>query len=178
MAQITNVTSESLQARMRSLLPSQQGFGEDLQASNVILPVIDLTDTAEGSSLPSYLQTALTFTDATTFEVNNTTTQIINTAGFWQINSTITTRGGTSGNSAGAIRLSDGSSTKDVISLKTDSVSSGSLTANVVNVVVCLSAGETISIFSNNLNCFVSGSARQVATLDGTLVNPTGYAPQ
>ena len=178
MAQITNVTSESLQARVRSLLPSQQGFGEDLQASNVILPVIDLTDTAEGSSLPSYLQTALTFTDATTFEVNNTTTQIINTAGFWQINSTITTRGGTSGNSAGAIRLSDGSSTKDVISLKTDSVSSCSLTSDVVNVVVCLSAGETISIFSNNLNCFVSGSARQVATLDGTLVNPTGYAPQ
>lgn len=178
MAQITNVTSEALQARVRSLLPSQQGFGEDLQASNVILPVIDLTDTAEGSSLPSYLQTALTFTDATTFAVNNTTTQIVNTAGFWQINATITTRGGTAGDSTGAIRLSDGLSTKDVIRLTTDAISSGSLTADVVNVVVCLSAGETISIFSGRDTCFVEGSARQIATLDGTLVNPTGYAPQ
>ena len=178
MAQITNVTSEALQARVRTLLPSQQGFGEDLQASNVILPVIDLTDTAEGSSLPSYLQTALTFTDATTFAVNNTTTQIVNTAGFWQINATITTRGGTAGDNTGAIRLSDGLSTKDVIRLTTDAISSGSLTADVITVVICLSAGETISIFSGRDTVFVEGSARQIATLDGTLVNPTGYAPQ
>ena len=52
MSQIIRITSEALQATVRRLLPSQQGFGEDLQASNVITPVIDLTPTAEGSQLP------------------------------------------------------------------------------------------------------------------------------
>ena len=59
MAQITQITSEALQATIRRLLPSQQGFGEDLQASNVITPIIDLTPTAEGSSLSENLSTAL-----------------------------------------------------------------------------------------------------------------------
>ena len=178
MAQITSVTSEALQQKIRTLLPSQQGFGEDLQASNVILPVIDLTDTAEGSGLPSYLQTALTFTDATVFAVNNATTQIVNTTGFWQINASITTRQNGSVEGTGAIQLSNGLTTKDVIKLTIDQVSGSAVTSDVVNIVVCLSAGETISIVSNVANVFVSGSVRQVATLDGTLVNPTGYAPQ
>ena len=51
MAQLISITSEALQATIRRLLPSQQGFGEDLQASNVITPVIDVTPTAEGLSL-------------------------------------------------------------------------------------------------------------------------------
>ena len=52
MAQIINITSEALQATIRRLLPSQQGFGEDLQATNVVQPIIDLTPTAEGTVLP------------------------------------------------------------------------------------------------------------------------------
>ena len=38
MPQITPITSEALQAKIRQLLPSQIGFGEDLQAQNVIVP--------------------------------------------------------------------------------------------------------------------------------------------
>ena len=41
------VTSEALQSTVRRLLPSQQGFGSDLEATNLIQPVIDLTPTAE-----------------------------------------------------------------------------------------------------------------------------------
>ena len=46
---ISSVTSEALQLKLRQLLPSQQGFGTDLTASNTIVPVIDLTAAAEGS---------------------------------------------------------------------------------------------------------------------------------
>ena len=49
MAEITSVTSEALQRKVRELLPSQRGFGEDLQAQNVIVPIVDLTRSAEGS---------------------------------------------------------------------------------------------------------------------------------
>ena len=59
--EIITVNSEILQTQIRDLLPSQNGFGSELQASNVITPIIDLTATAEGSSLGSDLQTALAF---------------------------------------------------------------------------------------------------------------------
>ena len=49
MAQLISITSEALQATVRRLLPSQQGFGEDLQATTVVTPIIDLTPSAEGS---------------------------------------------------------------------------------------------------------------------------------
>ena len=51
--EITPITSEALQAVIRRLLPSQRGFGDDLQATNLITPIIDLTPTAEGSSIPT-----------------------------------------------------------------------------------------------------------------------------
>ena len=44
--EIITVNSEALQTTIRDLLPSQNGFGSELQASNVITPIIDLTATA------------------------------------------------------------------------------------------------------------------------------------
>ena len=61
MPEITTITSESLQAEVRRLLPSQRGFGSDLEAQNVIVPIVDLTPTAEGSALREDLQTASNF---------------------------------------------------------------------------------------------------------------------
>ena len=78
MAQIKSITSEALEATVRNLLPSQQGFGEDLQAQNVIVPIIDLTPTAEGSQLPTSLQQAYGFDDITSFNITNATTAIVN----------------------------------------------------------------------------------------------------
>ena len=82
MTQIINITSEALQATIRRLLPSQQGFGEDLQASNVITPIIDLTPTAEGSVVRQDLQTALAFGSQTAFDVGGATTTLANSPGF------------------------------------------------------------------------------------------------
>ena len=50
--EIITVNSEALQTQIRDLLPSQAGFGSELQATNVITPIIDLTSAAEGSGLP------------------------------------------------------------------------------------------------------------------------------
>ena len=94
MAQITSVTSESLQAKIRELLPSQQGFGEDLQAQNVIVPIVDLTAAAEGSDVPLYQQQAIAFGSQTAFDVSNTTTVIANTAGFYRIFGVASVRNG------------------------------------------------------------------------------------
>ena len=82
---ISTVTSEALQLKLRQLLPSQQGFGTDLSASDTIIPIIDLTQAAEGSDVPQNLQTALAFGSQTVFNTNNATDQIANTTGFYRI---------------------------------------------------------------------------------------------
>ena len=89
MAQLINITSEALQATVRRLLPSQQGFGEDLQAQNVITPIIDLTPTAEGSSVPVQLQEAFFAGQASQSIRNGGTVTLVNTPGFWRVNYSI-----------------------------------------------------------------------------------------
>lgn len=179
MAQITTIVSEPLQQAVRDLLPSQQGFTEDLQAQNVIVPIIDLTPTAEGSTLPSYLQTAYTLSDITEFEQNGAgSTDIVNTAGFYQVMATLSVRSVVSGDSVARIRITDGTTTKNVMELTTDAVSTGDCTAIVQQFVVCLSAGETLQANCSAATAFSQGSVRQIASLDGTLTNPTGFAPQ
>ena len=82
---ISSVTSEALQLKLRQLLPSQQGFGTDLSASDTIIPIIDLTASAEGSDVRSDLQEALAFGSVTAFSTRNTTTTVVSNTGFFRI---------------------------------------------------------------------------------------------
>lgn len=171
MAEIVPVTSEALEAQIRDLLPSQRGFGEDLQASNVITPIIDLTATAEGTTTPQYLQTALSFDSQTNIFANNSTVVVANTPGFYRIFGVASVR------AAGVARfsMSDGISSKVVWQLTADA---GGDYAVEFDFTVFLASGDDISAVSTTGDAFVSGSVRQVATSTGTLVNPAGFTPQ
>jgi len=176
--QITSVTSEALQAQIRNLLPSQEGFGTDLLAQNVIVPIIDLTTAAEGSSVPEYLQTALSFGSQTAFSVANTTSTLINNTGFYRIFGAITFRQGAT-DCLAKFNLTDGLSTKIIYAL--NGLNSG--TTDVAyslnfDFVVFLSAGESLTATSNQIYIFLDGSTRQVADINGTLVQPVGFNPQ
>ena len=182
MAQIINITSEALQATIRRLLPSQQGFGEDLQASNVIQPIIDLTPTAEGSVLPTYLQTALAFGSQTQFTAENTNVQIANSPGFYRVfGSSVVRDVGSAVRSEASLFMSDGSSFKllweNVVTGITASTTFPISSLNL-DVIVFLQAGESLTASSNAANTVLSGSIRQVATVTGELVNPSGYVSQ
>ena len=61
MAQEFFINSQALEDKIRKVLPSQGGAGAgfDLSASTQIIPVIDLSDSSETSSLRSDLQTTL-----------------------------------------------------------------------------------------------------------------------
>ena len=166
--EIITVNSEALQTQIRDLLPSQNGFGSELQASNVITPIIDLTATAEGSGLPANLQTALAFGSQTSYFCNNNTVVLENSPGFYRNYGTATVRG------AGQItfNLSDGFSTKIIY----NSVSiAGATYAVNYDFIVFLAPGESISAISNTTDVILAGSTRQVATGDGTLVQPNGF---
>jgi len=175
--QITSVTSEALQAQIRNLLPSQQGFGTDLMAQNVIVPVIDLTSAAEGSSVGENLQTAIAFGSQTAFSANNSTVVVANTAGFWRIFGT-SHQTSSGANTIVRFQMSDGLSTKDVWQSTISGTGSPYNVGHNFDFIVFLASGESISAITNLGSAFLQGSARQIADVNGVLTNPSGFTPQ
>lgn len=165
------VTSESLQAKIRQLLPSQVGFGDDLNASNTIVPIVDLTAAAEGSTIDINLQQALNYGDATPFGVNNSSQVVSSISGFFRIVGTVTLTSG-----SGIIELTDGATIKNVLVVPN---SSGSGKISVpVDEIVWVASGITCSVKSSSTACQFSGSFRQIADTNGNLLNPSGFTPQ
>ena len=173
--EIITVNSEDLQSTIRDLLPSQNGFGSELQATTVITPIIDLTATAEGSVLRTDLQTAIAFGSQTAFEANNSTDVVANSPGFYRIFGTSTLKTDGANTRANSFTMTDGISVKTV--WKHVQVTSGTAYAISENVdfVVWLAAGESISAVSQDTEGFLTGSSRQIADSSGTLVSPSGY---
>jgi len=176
--QIIRITSEALQASIRRLLPSQQGFGLDLEATNVVTPIIDLTPTAEGSVLGVNLQTAIAFGSQTAFSAANSTAVIANTAGFYRIfmNGSVESRGG--GNNTLTLQMSDGISTKNIWGMTVRTSTTRVQTNEDVDIVVFLDSGESISVISNDNGAIATGSVRQLADINGNLVNPRGFTSE
>lgn len=178
MAQITSVTSEALQATIRRLLPSQQGFGEDLQASNVIFPIIDLTPTAEGSVLGTNLQTAIAFGSITSINANSSTVTLANVGGFYRVfgNMSALTSSGT--RATVDFDISDGASTKEIMSMDvTNTLSTANLISNNVDFVFFLNSGDSASVTAT-ANAIFAGSVRQIADISGNLINPSGFTSE
>jgi hypothetical protein len=175
MAQLINITSEALQATIRRLLPSQQGFGEDLQASNVITPVINITPTAEGSQLPVDLARSFAFGSNTTFSVTNTTTTLINTPGFYRLVGIFNLNETAGSNSAAEIKLSNGLSNKNIQQVIIQPASTDLYAAVPFDFAVFLDSGESVIANSNGSTTTISGSFRQVADRYGNISNPSGF---
>ena len=169
MSQIIRITSEALQATVRRLLPSQQGFGEDLQASNIITPIIDLTPTAEGSQLPTDFARALAFGSQTAVIAQNATVTVANTPGFYRV----TGAASTIVNKGVRFQLDDGSTAKVIWALEGTSASTA--LAASVDLTFFLDTSETLSAISTDAGAFFRGSVRQVADRYGNIVNPSGF---
>jgi len=175
MAQIIPIVSDALQATIRRLLPSQNGFGEDLQASNVIVPVVNVTPSAEGSILGTDLQTALAFGSQTSFSIKDETTTIADSPGFYRIFGAIAGNGDTSQGLEGKFDLRTGLTSKTIYGARfTNGVTAGAFAISY-DFVVFLASGESITgtSLSNLIN--IKGSSRQIATVSGTVVNPSGF---
>lgn len=173
--EIITVNSETLQTQIRDLLPSQNGFGSELQASNVITPIIDLTSAAEGSTLPFDLRTAIAFGSQTAFDISNTTTVIANSPGFYRIFAAISGRTPSSGVDNASFTMTDGATTKTIYSVEYFTNSSAQTDVVNVDFNVWLAAGESISGVTDTTQVSIIGSVRQIANSSGELVNPSGY---
>jgi hypothetical protein len=167
------INSQALEDKIRESLPSQGGAGAgfDLSASTQIIPVIDVTETAEGSVLRQDLQLAQDSAVKETSITNATNTVIETTTGFWKVIVSIVTEFG--GNNNAEINIFDGTTSKPIFGR--DSVISGTgSTATVFEFNAFLRAGDSLrGTFATNGNMKVY--TRQIASIDGTLTNPLGF---
>ena len=173
--EIITVNSEELQTTIRDLLPSQSGFGSELQASNVITPIIDLTATAEGSVLRADLQSAIAFGSQTTFSANNSTVVLVSTPGFYRIFGTSTQETDPTSVRSNTFQMSDGISTKNIWLASLPNNTAHFAQFLNFDFVVWLRPGDSISAISQDVKNYLQGSFRQIADGQGTLVPPNGF---
>lgn len=171
MTQIREIKSEALQATIRRLFPSQSGFSEDLQATNLITPIVDVTPTAEGSQLQPYLQQALDFSNSI-FQAINTTVNISSTPGFYRLIGSVSNLG--ANDATGSIQIVDGATATTKI-IYASSANASSTPASF-DIVVFLNAVQSLQIKSDDASLFATASSRQIADLYGNLTNPLGFS--
>jgi len=175
---ISTVTSEALQLKLRQLLPSQQGFGTDISASDTIIPIIDLTAAAEGSDVSESLQQSLAFGSITSFAENNSNSTIINTTGFYRIYGVSVARATAGGPASNNLSITDGSTTKALFVHQLTVGTDDNTTTFPFDLVVFLRAGDSVVATATTVRGFISGTTRQVADTNGTLIQPVGFTPQ
>jgi len=174
---ISSVTSETLQLKLRQLLPSQQGFGTDLTAQDTIVPIIDLTAAAEGSDVPEYLQRAWDFNTGHLSKNTTGTSTIISNTGFWQIGLTSSINFGGTGSFA-LVGISDGATTQTIWQFENDGAQGNDTNSLVQDTfTVFLDAGKSCFVQINDINNPLNVWYRQVADVNGTLVQPVGFSP-
>lgn len=179
--EIKSITSESLESAYRALTPSQTGFTQDLMASNTIIPVLDLSSAAGGTSTGQNLQTAW---DDTTGHLRQsasaTTTDIITNTGFWQVDLTAVWQPNGSNVAAITVQIDDGTATKIPIWQVSYAItgSTESISGLDDKFVVFLRSGRKLQVYTASTNAVIDIWYRQIATVNGTLVNPAGFTPQ
>lgn len=169
MAQEFFIKSADLEAKIRQLLPSQGGLGagQDLTATTQIVPIVDLTETAEGSNVRADLQTAFSHNNSNIVETTNTTNTLITNTGYWRIFGVNSFTGA----GVSAIFLVDSAGTaKDIYR-------NGGLAGYVDNIPfdfnVFLSAGDELRVQTNATTITARVAYRQIADIDGNLIQPT-----
>jgi len=160
------INSTILEDKIRDLLPSQGGAGAgfDLSASTQIIPVIDVTESAQGSNLRVDLQTSYGF-NSEVREVVNGTDILLTTTGYFRLFGHY--RALSTSNTAGNIALNNGISDKNVFRV----APTVSQTMVPFDFSVFLDAGHTLKVICES-SAVINVVARQIATINGELINP------
>ena len=175
MAQEFTIKSQQIEDKINQLLPSQGGFqaGVDFSASTMVIPIVDLTETAEGSSLRQDLQSSIALGNATAFDVSNTSTTIINTTGFFRIFGTYNIIQLSSGSqNLQTISLTDGTTTKIINSAVQYTYGTTNTNTTPFDFIAKLDAGESCVITSTGTLVRITGCSRQIADINGNLTAP------
>ncbi len=184
-ANVTNsrVTSEALEKKFRDVFPAQGGaeLVQDLYASGVIQPVIDFSSVSEGSVLSQNLQTAWDFSTGTTNITATGTTTLISNPGFWKVENIVTFLIQNVSSFDYQIQIYDGSTPKTIYRIQEAfgaATPTESFAIDAETFTVFLRTGDILRVVATesppgifNANVFY----RQIADVNGNLVNPLGF---
>jgi hypothetical protein len=169
------INSQTLQDKVSSLLPSQGGAGAgvDLSASTTIIPIVDLTESAQGSNLRQDLQTAFSHGGVTTFEVQNQTTTLLSQTGYFRIfGTTSLERTNTANGSQALFILNDGVSDKVINKIVMTDTTTSEVVLLPFDFTIFLAPQDSFKVQAINNATRIIGCTRQVASITGELVNP------
>ena len=161
---------EAIEEDLNTNFPSQGQGNPPLyySLSEVVVPTYSVNQVAEGSSLPQNLQIAWDFSTGSS-TVSNTTTTLINNTGFWLID------WNANASAAGAcyLEINDGLGGKRFWNFLFDN---DDQLLNNQQTVVFLRSGDSLVGVSTSASVDLRVAWRQIATLNGTLVNPLGFS--
>ena len=162
------IKSTTLEDKINQLLPSQGGAqaGVDLSASTTIIPIVDLTESAEGSGLRQDLQRSFSLNSITRHNINNTTSTMVNTTGYYRVFGSVYITGG----GFAYLNLTDGISSKILLTVNADSAAQ--VGNEYFDLDIYLKAGESLTGQSNSVNVSLIAVTRQIADVNGNLTNP------
>ena len=164
------IKSTLLEDKVRQLLPSQGGAGAgfDLSASTQIIPVVDLTESAEGSNLREDLQKSFSTTSITSFSVSNATnTVLVSSTGYFRVFGVARMYT----NKTSSFNLFDGATSKNIIEFGIP-VAFDFAQTTPFDFIVFLPAGNSLRATTSATSAILTGNTRQIADIDGNLVNP------
>lgn len=179
----TRLTDEALEKRFRDTFRSQGGaeLVDDLYASGVIIPVVDFTAAAEGSSLRNDLQRAWDSATNLVQVTSTTATDVVTTPGFYKVTL----------NYAGVLARTQADRLNAAVSIKTGAVLNPIWQfSNAVNVslefdgvvadefVVFLRSNDSLVASTQGTNNTMNIWTRQIADVYGNFTNPSGFTSQ
>ena len=172
----SRVTSEALEKKFRDTFPAQGGAEliQDLFASGVIVPTVDFTAAAQGSELQPNLQTAWDFSTGTAVSSGAGTVTAITNTGFWLVNAIAETDFASGNPNTGQIEIYDGSSAKAIWRAQDTLGGYAEAFQLQTTLTVFLRAGDSLRI-SNTAGVAFFLAYRQIADVNGNLVNPLGF---
>lgn len=170
----TPIVSPTLQNDFRTTFPSQVSSGRDLHVSDVIVPIVDFSSTATGSTLSELLNNAVDFATTDTGLINNSSATVVNTPGFYKITGACLTEAYTA-NATTHFTIDDGSTTKVVYTVGINNNGNDNRT-NYSNFefVSYLTAGMTLTLVASFYG-WARAHSRQVADVSGVATVPLNY---
>ena len=175
MAQEFTINSSQIESKINQLLPSQGGKGPgiDFSASTMVIPIVDLTESAENSNVRQDLQTAFSFKNITAFNARDQTTTITQNTGYFRVKGFISATFATTLAPSGSFTMDDGVTTKTLMAFGSYTWREPFSLVQPFDFIVFLSAGDRLQCVSGSTNCVITGSSRQIADINGNLVTPT-----
>ena len=122
--------------------------------------------------------TVLAFGSQTVYEVENTSTTVANSPGFYRIFGTMFIKSGGTVASA-SISLDNGVASKEIYGFDANGFAAlNDHSVTNYDFTVFLTTGESLIVNSSGVTVQFKGSVRQIADANGDLVNPSGFVPQ